>query len=175
MSLLEDIGAHLTGLEKLRALMTADRRPEFGNTLGIRLVDAGDGWASLEATPDEHAANVNGSVHGGFTATMLDFACGYAVLTKMTASQTCTTLELKVAYHKAITHETGPIRAEGRVASVGSRAAFSEGRVVDAAGTLYASATSTYLVIPLGSHGPKARRPKAAPGETPGLDDHSRV
>jgi uncharacterized protein (TIGR00369 family) len=158
MSLLEDIGAQLTGLEKLRALMASDRRPEFGLTLGIRLVDADDGRAALEATPGEHHENVNGSVHGGFTATMLDFACGYAVLTKMDANQTCTTLELKVAYHKAITHETGSIRAEGRVVSVGRRAAFSEGRVVDAAGTLYASATSTYLVIPLGSHKPRSKR-----------------
>jgi uncharacterized protein (TIGR00369 family) len=171
MSLLEDVGADLTGLEKLRALMTADRRPEFGSTLGIRLVDAGDGWAALDATPGGHLDNVNGSVHGGFTATMLDFACGYAVLSKLTASQTCATLELKVAYHKAITHETGPIRADGRVVSIGRRAAFSEGRVTDTAGTLLASATSTYLVIPLGSHSPRSKRQHAAHGGPSVPDD----
>jgi uncharacterized protein (TIGR00369 family) len=56
-------------------------------------------------------------------------------------------LELKVAYHKAITHETGKLRAEGRVLSIGRRAAFVEATLKDEDGKLYASATSTLLVI----------------------------
>jgi acyl-coenzyme A thioesterase PaaI-like protein len=52
---------------------------------------------------------------------MLDFACGYAVLTKMVPGVGFATLELKVAYHRAMTQATGPVHAEGRVATIGRR------------------------------------------------------
>ena len=82
-----------------------------------------------------------------YAATLLDSACGCAVHTRLSATQAYTTLELKVAYHKPITRETGPLRAEGRVVSFGRRAAFAEATLVDAEGRLYATATSTLLVI----------------------------
>jgi len=86
-------------------------------------------------------------VHGGYAATLLDSACGCAVHTRLSAQQTYTTLELKVAYHKTITDTTGPLRSEGRVVTFGRRVAFAEAKLIDAAGKLYASATSTLLVI----------------------------
>jgi acyl-coenzyme A thioesterase PaaI-like protein len=39
------------------------------------------------------------------------------------------------------------VRAEGKVVSIGKRVAFAEARITDAAGQLYASATSTLLVF----------------------------
>jgi acyl-coenzyme A thioesterase PaaI-like protein len=39
------------------------------------------------------------------------------------------------------------LRAEGTVISLGRRAAFAEGKLTDAAGKLYASATSTLLIF----------------------------
>jgi uncharacterized protein (TIGR00369 family) len=66
---------------------------------------------------------------------------------RRSATQGYTTLELKVAYHKAITKKVGPLRAEGQVLSVGRRAAFAEARLIDANSILYASATSTLLVF----------------------------
>src|SRR6267378_3814524 len=47
----------------------------------------------------------------------------------------------------ALTSATGPVRAEGKVVSIGRRVAFAEGRITDAAGRLYASGTSTLLVF----------------------------
>ncbi len=52
-----------------------------------------------------------------------------------------------MAYHKAMTKETGKVRAEGQVLSFGRRAAFAEAKLTDATGRLYASATSSLLVI----------------------------
>jgi uncharacterized protein (TIGR00369 family) len=86
-------------------------------------------------------------VHGGYAATLLDSAIGCAVHTKLSARQGYTTLELKIAYHRALTRDSGPVRAEGTVLSFGRRAAFAEGRLVDAQGRLCASATSTLLVF----------------------------
>ena len=53
-----------------------------------------------------------------------------------------------MAYHKAMTTETGPVRADGRIVSIGRHAAFTEARLTDIAGKLYASATSSLIVIP---------------------------
>jgi uncharacterized protein (TIGR00369 family) len=77
----------------------------------------------------------------------LDSACGCAVHSRLRPGQGYTTLELKVAYHKAMTDQTGPVRAEGRVISMGGRAAFAEAALKGADGKLYASATSTLLVF----------------------------
>lgn len=147
MNLLHEIGRHLSGMELLEAMVEADHRPGMGKTLDIRLAEAGDGRVVLEASPDVNVYNPMGTVHGGFVATMLDFACGYAVLSKLAAGQSFTTIELKIAYHRAITRDTGKLRAEGKVITAGRRVAFTEARLVDAAGKVYASATSSLLVL----------------------------
>ena len=56
---------------------------------------------------------------------------------RLTASQAYTTLELKVAYHKPITKDTGLLRAESRVLSFGRRAAFAEAKLTDTSGKWY--------------------------------------
>jgi uncharacterized protein (TIGR00369 family) len=65
----------------------------------------------------------------------------------MKAGQGFTTLELKVAYHRALTEASGPVRAEGRIVSIGKRAAFAEGRLLDRNEHLCASATTTCLLF----------------------------
>jgi uncharacterized protein (TIGR00369 family) len=69
------------------------------------------------------------------------------VHSKLSPSQAYSTLELKVAYHRAMTAQTGVVRAVGHVVSIGRRAAFAEAKLTDAAGRLYASATSTLIVM----------------------------
>ncbi len=147
MSMVEHLAPGLSGLEQMRALMTAGKRPGIGNALQFTLVEADQGHVVFEGMPGEHAYNPIGTVHGGYAATLLDSACGCAVHTSLAAGQGYTTLELKVAYHKAITIKTGVVRAIGSVISLGRRAAFAEARLVDASGKLLASATSTLLVI----------------------------
>ena len=146
MSLVEDIAPGQTGLEQLRAMMRG-AGPGIGRSLQFQLIEVGDGLAVFEGVPGEHAYNPIGTVHGGYAATLLDSACGCAVHSKLSAAQAYTTLELKVAYHRAMTAETGPVRAEGRVTTIGRRTAFAEARLVDRNGRLYASATSTLLVM----------------------------
>ena len=147
MSLIDDVAAGLDGLSQLRALIAAGRRPGIAVSLQFNLEEVDKGRALFAGTPGDHAYNPIGMVHGGYAATLLDSACGCAVHSCLSATQAYTTLELKVAYHKAITRETGRLVAEGRVVSIGRRAAFAEGTLKDEAGRLYASATSTLLVI----------------------------
>ena len=147
MSMAEEVGLHLSGLEQLRALMAQGARPGIGRLMGFNLVEVDEGRAVFEGTPGEEVYNPIGTVHGGYAATLLDSACGIAVHSKLAPGQGYTTLELKVAYHKAITSKTGLVRAEGQVVSFGRRAAFAEARLTDADGRLLASATSSLLVI----------------------------
>jgi len=88
-----------------------------------------------------------GTVHGGYSAALLDAACSCAVHSSLSADQGHTTVELKVACHRPITVEPGPVRAEAKVISVCKRIAFTETRLTDASGCVYASATSTLLVF----------------------------
>jgi uncharacterized protein (TIGR00369 family) len=147
MSLSNEVGAGLDGLSQLRALIASGRKPGIMVALDFDFVEVDTGRAVFAGIPDEHAYNPIGTVHGGYTAALLDSACGCAVHSRLTAAQAYTTLELKVAYHRPITKETGMVRAEGLVLSFGRRVAFAEAKLTDAQGKLYASATSTLLVI----------------------------
>jgi uncharacterized protein (TIGR00369 family) len=147
VSMVSEIGASLSGLEQLQAFMASGRRPGIADALDFDLVEVADGRAVFAGVPGPHAYNPMGIVHGGYFATLLDSACGCAVHSKLTAQQAYTTLELRVAFHKTVTAQTGRIRAEGVVITIGRRVAFAEARLVDASGNLYATATSTLLVM----------------------------
>jgi uncharacterized protein (TIGR00369 family) len=137
----------ISGLEQLRLMIATDAQPSIGRTLDFSLIEIEEGRAVFEGNPDARTYNPLGTVHGGYAATLLDSACGIAVHSRLAPGQAYTTLELKVAYHRAMTADTGPIRAEGIVTSFGRRVAFTEAKLTDANGRLLASATSTLLVI----------------------------
>jgi uncharacterized protein (TIGR00369 family) len=147
VSMVTNIGAGLSGLEQLRAFMASGQRPGIADALDFDLFEVADGRAVFAGVPGPHAYNPMGIVHGGYFATLLDSACGCAVHSKLTAQQAYTTLELKIAFHKTVTAQTGRVRAEGAVITIGRRVAFAEARLIDASGNLYATATSTLLVM----------------------------
>ena len=138
MNIFADIGLHLSGFERLRIMMTEGRLTGIEQTLGLRIVEVEEGRVVVEGTPGPHVYNPFAVAHGGFAAAILDNACGYAAQSKMAPGQMCT---------KAMTKETGPVRAEGRIVSIGRRAAFTEAKLTDIAGKLYASATSSLMVV----------------------------
>lgn len=146
MSLLRQIGADLPGLEQLRRMAEEDRRPGMAVTLGMRIAEVEEGRVRLTASPGPSFENTNGVVQGGFAAALLDMACGYAVLSKLPAGRACTTLELKVAYHRPLRLDADTAFAEGVVKHMGARIAYSEARLVDEAGKLCASASSTLML-----------------------------
>jgi uncharacterized protein (TIGR00369 family) len=147
MNLVAEMPAGLTGLQQLQHMIKLGGRPPIADTLDFQLVEVEEGRAVFEAVPGLRVYNPIGSVHGGYAATLLDSACGCAAHTKLGPTQGYTTLELKVSYLRAMTADTGPVRAEGRVLTIGRRAAFAEATITDAAGKVYATASSTLLVF----------------------------
>jgi uncharacterized protein (TIGR00369 family) len=147
MDVMDDNALNLDGLAQLKRLLDGGLQLPIGNTLGFALVEVELGRAVFEGVPGRAVYNPIGSVHGGYAATLLDSACGCAVHSRLSASQSYTTLELKVAYHRALTDQSGKVRAEGRVITFGRRAAFAESKLLDQQGRLCASATSTLLIM----------------------------
>jgi uncharacterized protein (TIGR00369 family) len=139
--------AALSGLDQLRAMVAENRQPPIGKTMDFSLIEVEEGRAVFEGNPDLRVYNPIGSVHGGYAATLLDSACGVAVHSKLAPGQAYTTLELKVSYLRGMTVDTGVVRAEGVVISMGRRVAFAEAKLTDASGKVLATATSTLLVM----------------------------
>jgi len=52
-----------------------------------------------------------------------------------------------VKFLRPVTVDTGPITAEGTVVHLGRRTALAEGRITDATGKVYVTATSSCLVM----------------------------
>ena len=149
---LAEVSRAMAGIEFLRAIR--DRRlpaPPIAMLLGFDLVEVEPGHAVFEITPGERHYNPIGVVHGGLAMTLLDSCMGCAVQTHMPAGSGYTTLEAKTNLVRAITSETGKLRAIGRTLHVGKRMATAEGRLEDAAGKLYAHATTTCIVLSNGS------------------------
>ncbi|WP_298161609.1 PaaI family thioesterase [Brevundimonas sp.] len=142
--------SHLSGVEQLRLSFLADRNTApIAQTLDYRMTAVEEGRVVFEGTPTLAVYNPIGTVHGGWMATLLDSACACAVHSMLKPGQAYTTLEIKTVFHRALT-EGVPVIAEGRIIQIGRRAGFAEADLRGADGKLYATATSTCLVMEVG-------------------------
>lgn len=136
------------GLDFLGGIASGETPPApIAELLGFLPISVEHGIAIFQGTPGLQHYNPSGAVHGGYAATLLDTAVGCAIHTTLPAGKGFTTLELKINYIRAMTDKTGPVRAEGKVISVGGQVAVAEGRLTDANGKLYAYATTTCLIF----------------------------
>src|SRR5262249_46663627 len=62
MNLFAEIGLHLSGIERLRAMMEGGHLTGMEQTLGFRLVEAEEGRVVIEGTPGLHVYNPFGVV-----------------------------------------------------------------------------------------------------------------
>jgi uncharacterized protein (TIGR00369 family) len=138
----------MSGLEFVKGL-TSGALPlnTMARTLGYDVVEAESGRVDITLTPTSAHLNPSGTVHGGLTATLLDSCMGLAVRSMLDKGMGSTTLEFKISLVRAITLETGEIRAEGKVLNCGRRVGTAEGRVTDTKGRLLAHGTTTCLIF----------------------------
>lgn len=139
----------MTGLEFVTGLADGTLPLNtIAGTLGYDVVEAEHGRVVVALVPTDAHLNPSGTVHGGLTATLLDSCMGLALQTTLDRGLSQTTLEFKISLVRAITPETGLIRAEGKVLTSGRRIGTAEGRVTDQSGRLLAHGTTTCLVFP---------------------------
>jgi uncharacterized protein (TIGR00369 family) len=140
----------MSGLKLLTAIMDGTLpAPPIQQALGFRLVQVEQGHATFVGTPKFEYYNPLGSVHGGYAAALLDSCMACAVHSTLGAGFSYATLEIKINYVRAITSDTGEVRAEGNVINSGRRIATAEGRLFDSAGMLHAHGTTTCLILTL--------------------------
>jgi uncharacterized protein (TIGR00369 family) len=138
----------MSGFEFLQKIISGELpRPPLASLMDFQIVELEEGGAVFAVDPAEYHYNPIGVVHGGLAATLLDSAMGCAVHSMLPTGSGYTTLELKVNFIRAITAETGRVRAEGKLIHLGGRTATAEGRVIDESGKLYAHATTTCLIL----------------------------
>ena len=138
----------LSGLEQVRGM----RDGRFGLApmhalMNMRLIEAEDGWVVFTAVPEEKHYNPRGTVHGAFTAAILDSAMGLAVLTKLPAGVSQTTLEFKLNFVRPMFGTTGEVRGEGRVVHCGRSIATAEGYLKAPDGKVIAHGNTTCLIL----------------------------
>lgn len=142
----------MAGIEYLRAMARGELPgPPIAALLDLRIAEVEEGRVVFTVEPAEYHYNPIGVVHGGLACTICDSAMGCAVHSTLPAGAGYTTLELKVNLVRPLTRETGLVRCEGRTIHVGGRVATAEARLVDAAGKLYAHATTTCLIFRRGA------------------------
>lgn len=147
-----DVLLSYDGLSFLQALIAGELpAPPIMQTLGFTLAEAEKGRVVFAGTPDFRHYNPIGSVHAGFAATLLDSAVACSVHSTLAKGEAYTTLEIKINLVRPLTDKTGPVRAEGRVLHRGRTVATAEGDLKDAAGKLYAHATTTCAIFPPGN------------------------
>jgi len=138
----------MSGLEFVQGLVNGTLPLNtIAETLGYDIAAAESGRVLITAEPDESQLNPAGTVHGGFSATLLDSCMGLAILSTLERGVGQTTLEFKISLVRPITAEMGPIKAEGVVLSRGRRVGTAEGRITDGDGRLLAHGTTTCLIF----------------------------
>lgn len=128
-------------LDRLRERVAAS---SFHRAFGMEVDDAVRGEVTIgwEAHP-EHL-NLQGLVHGGVLATLLDTAMGLAIRTALEPGRRHVTIEMGVHYLRPA--HPGRLRARGTVARIGREIAFAEADVVDGQDRVLARATGTFSV-----------------------------
>jgi uncharacterized protein (TIGR00369 family) len=156
------LGRDLTGLESLHRIGNGLLPPPpVAELVGFHPIFITPGYIVFAYEPREEHYNTLGAVHGGILTTVLDTVMGCAVHSTLDAGIAPVTIELKSSFVRPVTLATGVLRGEGSVVHGGSRIATAEAKLLDESGTLYAHASSTWLISD-SSHKPAAKEPIAA-------------
>jgi uncharacterized protein (TIGR00369 family) len=131
--------------EQLERVSTALASVPFANLLGIELeeIDAGIATLGFEIKPE--LKQNHGVVHGGAIASLIDSATAFAIISLLPPDEHATTVDLTISYLRPLTH--GRAHAVARVIRSGKRLLVVSAELFDDAGTLAATALSTYIKI----------------------------
>ena len=142
--------ATLTGMDVVRGMLTGRLPAAPIQKLGrLAMTDAVEGRVTFTGKPGFTHYNPQGTVHGGWFGTALDCAMGCAVMSMLPRGFSYTTLEYKVNMIRPVFEDTAPLTIIGESVHAGRRTATAEGRIMDEAGKLYATGTTTCMVLEL--------------------------
>jgi uncharacterized protein (TIGR00369 family) len=121
------------------------REVPYIKLLGMELLDLKPGEAVLRLKMRDELRQPHGLLHGGATASLIDTAMAFAVITRLEAGETASTVDLTVHYLRPVIDET--IFCTARVVRAGKRLLTVSADVVSDQDKLIATAISTYSKV----------------------------
>ena len=115
----------------------------FAHLIGIELGDVTRGAATLHLVVRDSLRQNRGVVHGGVTASLIDTAAAFAILTLLEPGQSTTTIDLTIHYLRPLLN--GRASAHARVLRAGRRLIVVTVDIRDEAENLVATALTSYM------------------------------
>ena len=117
----------------------------FLKLIGMELVDLKPGEAIIRLKMRDELRQPHGLLHGGATASVIDTAMAFAVVTRLAENETASTVDLTVHYLRPVTE--GAIVCTAKVVRAGKRLLTVSAEVFNDEEKLIATALSTYTKV----------------------------
>ncbi|MCY7377435.1 MAG: PaaI family thioesterase [Pyrinomonadaceae bacterium] len=135
----------MTNEEKKNLAFETIKTTPYLKLLGIEAVEFETGKAVLSLEMQEKLRQPYGLLHGGATASLIDTATAFAVVSVLEADEKATTVDLTVQFLRP--HTTGKIICTAKIQRAGKRLLFVSAEVVNEENKLIATALSTYTKV----------------------------
>jgi acyl-CoA thioesterase len=113
--------------------------------IGMELVDLKIGEAIIRLQMRDELRQPQGLLHGGATASVIDTAMAFAVITRLAENETASTVDLNVYYLRPVTE--GAIVCMAKIVKAGKRLLTVSAEVFNDKEKLIATALSTYAKV----------------------------
>lgn len=136
----------MSGIEYINLLIKGKvKKPSVFDSMGIKLVQATNGVVLVQCTSNEKFLNPMGTVHGGYTSTVLDTAAGFAVHSVLDSGERYATVDLNTKMFRPLPKNT-KLSCEGKIINRSHSLGVSEAHLFDGEDKLYAHATCTCMI-----------------------------
>lgn len=120
-------------------------RVPYVKLLGMELLDISFGEARLRLVMRDELRQPYGVLHGGATASLIDTATAFAVISRLPETERATTVDLTVHYLRPVV--AGEVVCAAKVVRAGRRILTVAAEVFNEENKLVATALSTYTKI----------------------------
>ncbi|MEJ7848163.1 MAG: PaaI family thioesterase [Pyrinomonadaceae bacterium] len=134
----------ITEEQKQRAADSIRNLP-FAKMIGMELVDMRTDEAVIKIEMRDELRQPAGVLHGGVTATLIDTAMAFAVITRLDEGERASTINLTVHYLRP--HTEGRFTCTAKIVRAGKRIFTVSADVANSQGKLIATAVSTYTKV----------------------------
>ena len=130
--------------QKQRAAASMERNA-FAKLIGMKLIDLQPSQSTVQIEMRDELRQPHGILHGGVTATLVDTAMAYAVITCLSEEEKASTVDLTVHYLRP--HSEGAFKCTAKVVRAGRKVFTVSADVFNQQGKLFATAISTYMKV----------------------------
>lgn len=131
--------------QKKQLAFEAVKQAPYLQLLGIELDEIDAGRAVMSMPMAEKLRQPHGLLHGGATASLIDTATAFAVISVLAEGEKASTVDLTVHYLRPVINEQTVCTA--RIVKAGKRLLTVSADVVNDQGKLVATAISTYSKV----------------------------